>query len=469
MSEKELTFEEEFTLPVQKKILALLIFDQDWAAINGLDIILPEYFENQHLKRVCKFIHEYFRKYKQIPSQKALFEMSRDYVNDTALPQSEYYACENIIKEIFEMHDIKDFEFFKDKAVKFARQVTWKKALEKGGSVLKHGNYSEAIELFKKVLNIDGDNDLGLDFYDTSTEAFVESLSEAYDKENMLKTGISKWDEALGGGFVRKNLHIIAAPPGGGKSRIMAFLAREAMKQNKRIIFITLELDQTETMANINTAVTGLGIGQMLSMQSRQEFEEKIQMFKNTFNPDLTIKFFKPASVNADTIYNYIQKLSRIKEEKFNIKWKPDVIFLDYMDKLLPTQKVRGNSYEDMGGVANDCKNLAISFDCPVITGSQLGKYSWNVKGSEVVSMDSIAESAQKVHLAHSMTTINSNPSEKAAHRARLFMAKSRSGSVGTVIWSEINLAKCYIEEKDPWDPLNVGLTVDYEVRSAIK
>ena len=139
------------------------------------------------------------------------------------------------------------------------------------------------------------------------------------------------------------------------------------------------------------------------------------------------------------------------------------------MDKLLPTQKVRGNSYEDMGGVANDCKNLAISFDCPVITGSQLGKYSWNVKNTEVVSMDSIAESAQKVHLAHSMTTINANPGEKANLRARLFMAKSRSGSVGKVIWAEVNLGRCYMAETTPWDPSNPGTTVEYEVRSATK
>ena len=309
--EKELTFEEEFNITVQKKFLALLIFDQDWAAISGLEIILPEYFENQHLRRVCKFIHEYYKKYKQIPSKKALDQINQDYVNSTALPQTEYYACSDIIKEIFQMDDVRDFEFFKEKAVIFAKQVTWRKALEKGGSVLKLGNYDEAIELFKKVLNISGDSDLGLDFEDTSTDDFIESLSAAYDKQNMLKTNIPSWDEGLGGGFVRKNLHIIAAPPGGGKSRIMAFLTKQAMQQNKRIVFITLELDQTETLANVQTAITGLGIGDMLSMKTRSEFEEKVHMFKNTYHPDLTIKFFKPATVNADTVYNYIQKLDK--------------------------------------------------------------------------------------------------------------------------------------------------------------
>ena len=48
---------------------------------------------------------------------------------------------------------------------------------------------------------------------------------------------------------------------------------------------------------------------------------------------------------------------------------------------------------------------IAITFSCPVISGSQLGRISWDLKGDEVISMSSIAESAKKVHLAHSLTT----------------------------------------------------------------
>ena len=43
------SFDTEFTLDIQKKFLQLLIFDQKWAALNGLDIIKPEFFENRIL------------------------------------------------------------------------------------------------------------------------------------------------------------------------------------------------------------------------------------------------------------------------------------------------------------------------------------------------------------------------------------------------------------------------------------
>ena len=68
------SFDTEFGLPVQKKFLQLLVFDQKWAALNGLDIIKPEFFENRVLFNICKWIHEYHKKYKTIPTKTVLEE-----------------------------------------------------------------------------------------------------------------------------------------------------------------------------------------------------------------------------------------------------------------------------------------------------------------------------------------------------------------------------------------------------------
>ena len=125
----------------------------------------------------------------------------------------------------------------------------------------------------------------------------------------------------------------------------------------------------------------------------------------------------------------------------------------------------RGNSYEDGGLIATDCKNLAISFGVPCITGSQLGRYTWNLQGNNVVSMDSVAESAQKVHLAHSMTTFNSNPAEKEKNKVRLYMAKTRTGTQGKIIYCENNLGRCILREIEPWDPNTMQTTQSYSIK----
>ena len=184
-----------------------------------------------------------------------------------------------------------------------------------------------------------------------------------------------------------------------------------------------------------------------------------LPLFRKIFIISHLNKFYKPATVTTDTIQNYIHKVIHLTEKQNGEVFKPDIIFIDYMDKLLPTAKLRGNNYDDIGNVGDDLKNLAITFSCPVISGSQLGRISWDLKGDEVISMSSIAESAKKVHLAHSLTTINNNPAEKEMGKARLYMAKSRSGIPGRVIWCDYNLRTVNITEvpyAEHWDPNEV-------------
>jgi len=462
------SFEEEFTLPVQKKFLSIMIYDPNWAKINGLEVIKPEYFENHYLQNICKWMRNYCKKYKTMPTKLVLKEKAEDLVNQKTLSQKEYYAYQDILDEIYDISGSDDYEFFKDKAVKFAQKAVWKQALYDATNALNITNYEQALAKFKEVLNLGLENDLGMDYNEQTNEEFLDLLNKDYDPANMIKTGIDGWDKALGGGFARNNVHFIAAPPGAGKSRCMAFLAKQAMAAGKKVIFITVELTETETMTNINSAITGFSMHDMINKENREEFSKKRNAFINTFGGELIVKFFRPGTVNTDTLHNFIRKIMNEKKEKLNgIDWKPDFIIVDYMDKLLPIQKMQANSYADMGAVANDLKNLAISFDCPVVTGSQLGKYSWNLKDGDVISQDSVAESAQKIHIAHSMTTINANPGEKLTGRARLFLAKSRSGIANSIIWVENNLAKCTIREIEPWNPTTVNAEAGYSVKSA--
>lgn len=451
------TFDEEFKLTEQKKFLSLLIYDSQWALLNGLEVIRPEYFDSNYLKNICKWIKQYAKKYKNIPTRLILQQKAQTLINDNQLSPKEYYKYQEILDEIFTLERSDELEYYKTKAIDFARTATWKAALLEAGNALKIHNYEEALNKFKEVLNLGAERDLGTDFQEQTPEEFLKLLHEKFDKSNMIQTGIEGWDKALGGGFARNNIHIIAACPGGGKSRIMAFLTKQALMAGKKVILVSLELDENETMANINSSVTGFTMYDLLKEENREEFIKKETAFKNTFAANLHVKFYQPKTINTDTIHNYIRMVMQEEKERLNgIEWKPDLIVIDYMDNLLPIQKIRGSMYEDAGAVATDLKNLAISFDCPVITGSQLGKYSWNVTGNDVISMDSIAESAAKVHLAHSMTTVNVNSGEKALGRARLFLAKSRSGNANSIVWVENDLGRCCLREIAEWNPKDV-------------
>lgn len=460
-------FDAEFNIQMQKNFLSLLVIDKDWAMLNGIDILKPEYFENRMLANICKWITDYIQEFKAIPSQLILEEKAKDYVNNSKIGMSEFYAYTTTLAEIYDFTDINNLEYYKQKATEYIRKICWKKALLQAGSALSENTYEAALEKFKYVLSLGSEKDLGLDLSKLTTNEFLTAIGETYDKANMLPTGIPSWDKALGGGFVKNNVHIIAAPPGFGKSRTMAYLTNQALLRNKRVIFITLELTEAEVASIIYSAATKMSQQDLIDPKNRKEFEEKKNKFLDNYGMQVLIKFYKPNSISTNTIHNYIQKVCSAKSKELNMDWKPDLIVLDYMDKLLPTTRIKGNIYEDNGNVATDCKNLAISFSCPVITGSQLGRVSWNLTGNSVVSMDSIAESAQKVHIAHSMTTINATPAEKNLMRARFYVAKSRTGKPNTVIYCEQDLGRCDITEVEPWDVETLQSTATFKIKSA--
>lgn len=445
----------DYDIEVQKKLLSLLIFDESWARLQGKDILKPEYFDSVILRNICRWIINYQNKYKKSATKTVIQNEALEFTQKANLKTEDYYVYTDVIEEIFTLNDNDDLEWYKDKAIAFARKASYFNALMEAKNIFdKSSNYDDALKLFKDALAIGGDVDLGMDFEDVKFD-FIDIIGETYSLENMLKTGIKGWDDALGGGFVKNNIHICAARPGGGKSKTMAFLSKQALLQRKKVIYITLELSEAETMANLVNSITGLTLYDLMKPENKREYELKVNEFSRKYAPNFKVKFYKPATVTADTIHNYIMKLINESEDRGE-KFKPDVIFVDYLDKLLPTIKVKGNSYEDIGGVADDLKNLAISFDCPVITASQLGRFSWDLKDDQVISMSSIAESARKVHLAHSITTFNDNPAEKDLGKVRLYTAKSRSGTPGRVIWCHNDLGRCSMVEVEPWDPKGV-------------
>lgn len=468
--ENTYSFENEFTLPIQEKILSLLIFESEWAKLDGLEIIKPEYFENKSLKAICTWIHKYYKEHKDVPTKEVLENEAKDYVNTYNLPAKDYYVIEDKIKAVYYLEESRDMEYFKQKAIDFVRQVEWKKALARGGDCFKKGNFADAVEAFKKVLSIGSETNLGIDLSETDPNAILDAIKDSYDPDKMIKTGIKSLDDALGGGLVKNSLSLFAATSGGGKSKFLAFLTKECLKRKKRVIYITLELTEEETMQNILTSMTSLSLGELMKEENRVIFNEQVTKFRNLYSDNVIVKFYKPNAITADTVHNYIQKVINVKKNKGILDWRPDIIILDYMDKMLPVDRVKNASiYETGANVASDCKNLAITFECPVVTGSQVGRSAWNLSGDEVVSIASVAESAAKIHLCHNFISFNQNPNEKELGLSRFYVGKARSGHTGKLIYMEHNLSRNHFEEKEPWTQESLKGTVPQTVKDTTK
>lgn len=240
--------------------------------------------------------------------------------------------------------------------------------------------------------------------------------------------------------------------PGAGKSKLLSYLAYQAIYQKRPTVYFTFEWSEKEVLSNIMSCITGLSMQDLIDPAKREEYTMKAAKIK-TFAPQLRTKYFSNKTVSINEMRTYLTKLYTVEG------FKPGLIIIDYADLMLPAKETRRSSdstYEEMGLIFYDLKRLADIFECPVFTASQLNKAAWNVQDDSTITQDMLADSSRKAHIAYSITTLNQNDNERAANKMRLYTAKSRKGITGETVYIDFNKSNNQVHECEKYDPKTV-------------
>jgi hypothetical protein len=130
------------------------------------------------------------------------------------------------------------------------------------------------------------------------------------------------------------------------------------------------------------------------------------------------------------------------------VKWKPDVIVLDYADLMFPNGKqFNDNSYEEKGTIYEQLRGASAETDVPIWTVSQTrrsGIEEW------VITAEHIAESWKKVMTADFVGSLSRTDSDKLMDTARLHAIKSRFGPDAITFPARMSTSAGTIELLDP-------------------
>ena len=101
-----------------------------------MDIVSPQYFDNEYLRLVVASVKDYYEKYETIPTYETVFEIirvdiKREIVRDSAI---------EIVKDV-KNGDSKDCLHIQDTALKFCKQQELKKANQKIQKILELGDF----------------------------------------------------------------------------------------------------------------------------------------------------------------------------------------------------------------------------------------------------------------------------------------------------------------------------------------
>ena len=427
MTEQQHDTFSKFGKSFQEKLVKTILFDRNFA--NQMEEVLDtNYLELKYLQVFVDLLFQHKQSYPH-PTYEAMVSVVRT--------QTEDYS-DSIIKQVIEfLARVKsnaigddDEEYVKEKSLDFCKKQKLKEAILKSVDLLQSQSFDQIQKVINEAMNLGADNDHGHDWHKDVLDRFELKM------RNPTSTAWDEIDMITKGGLGKRELGVVVAPTGAGKSMALAHLGAMAVIKGKTVVHYTLELADTVVGQRYDSCITGIDLKNLMSMK-----DSIVQVIEH-IPGQLIIKEYPTKSASTRTISTHLEKL---KQKGIN----PDMIIVDYADLLKPTasgfktQELRhslGNIYEELRGIGQ-------VWDIPVWTASQTNRSGLN---AEVITMESISEAFSKCFVADFICSISRTVEDKTENKGRMFVAKNRNGIDGIVYPMEIDTAKVHLKVLPP-------------------
>ena len=219
--------------------------------------------------------------------------------------------------------------------------------------------------------------------------------------------GINVIDRWTGGGLRTKQIGIVMAPTGDGKSTMLAVMAHKmAAVEQKRVWLVTNELSIEEQTERMLSRVTGVEVQKIID-DPGIAYKGLDRHWKQGLHDRLRITEVN-REVNMDEIESEMMKWSNL------IGWKPHVLVLDYMERMRPCDKgySRDRVWDWVGAISRDISRFAKRHNMLVWTAAQTNRsgYGRDPKKRDPLSLE-MAQSSVK-HLQEASSIIGMRQEE---------------------------------------------------------
>ncbi len=458
----------KLSVSLQENLLVLLIFNKEKASLirNTTDEAL---FEGDY-QLIAGRAYSYLDQYKTPPE-----EHISDILEDVLTGDDEKKAKRlgKVLYNIYENEDTVNTEYAMDQLGNFIRQQTFKaglmkaaqkvqeetdEALDEAESIMTHA-MKHRLDLFKP----------GVFFNDVpNTLNFLNAAEESFP------TGITELDHYnLGPG--RKELFLVIALIGRGKTWFMINLAKYALMNRKKVCHISLEMSEDEMCQRYYQA-----FGAIAKRRDDQIFAtelildndnhlidlDKYEIHPRIFLDDenvradllkrstewgiflkrLLVKQFPTGGLTIKGLTGYLDSL----ETSHN--FIPDLLIVDYADLF----HIEGIDHRiALGNVVKELRGVAVERNIAVVTASQSNREGTKAKR---ITEGHVAEDWSKVATADVVLTYNQSEEENRRGLARLYVAKGRKDrDKFTVLISQSYATGQFVLESTPmianyWD-----------------
>ena len=207
------------------------------------------------------------------------------------------------------------------------------------------------------------DNRVGHDYLLDYDDRF-----EFYHKiEEKIPFDLEFFNKVTKGGLPPKTLNIALAGTGVGKSLFMCHVAANCLSQGRNVLYITLEMAEERIAERIDANLMNISIDDLHELP-KQMFDDKINKIIKKTSGKLIVKEYPTASAHTAHFRGLIKELA-IKKT-----FKPDIIFVDYLN-ICASSRFKGaqnvNSYMYVKAIAEELRGLAVETNVPIMSATQ--------------------------------------------------------------------------------------------------
>ena len=369
---------------IEKTILRNLIYNEEYAR-KVVPFLKGEYFPDTVDSRILKGILGFISEYNSPPTKEALI-ISLD--KDKSLNADTYQSATEVINELHENRDVvSDQQWLVDQTEKFCKDKAVYNAIMESIHIIDGKSKSEQTEnaipeILSDALSVSFDTSIGHDYIEDSEERF-----DFYHKvESKVPFDLEYMNTITAGGTPTKTLNIVMAGTGVGKSLFMCHHAASCLSQNLNVLYITCEMAEERIAERIDANLMDITMDELKDLP-KDFYKKKIDRLQKDIKGKLIVKEYPTAVANVNHFRHLLDELNLKR------KFKPDIIFIDYLNICSSARmKMSGsvNSYIFIKAIAEELRGLAVERNVPIWSATQVNRTGYT---SSDVGLEDTSES----------------------------------------------------------------------------
>ena len=346
---------------IERTTLSNLISNEPYAR-KVLPFLKPEYYSDIHDRVIFEEINKFIEKYGNLPTKQTL---SIELDNRKDLNQEQFGKVLEIIETLNE-HDV-DMQWLIDTTEKFCKDKAVYNAIISGIQIIDGKDKQHTAEAIPSILTealaVAFDQNVGHDYVENGEERF-----EFYHKkEERIEFDLDYFNKITKGGLPQKTLNIALAGTGVGKSLFMCHMAASVLMQGKNVLYITMEMAEERIAERIDANLMNITMDELHELPKKM-FTDRLAKIQKKTNGKLIIKEYPTASAHTGHFRSLIKELALKKS------FKPDIIFIDYLN-ICASSRFKGNanvgSYFYIKAIAEELRGLAVENIVPIVSATQ--------------------------------------------------------------------------------------------------